>query len=427
MAELNQSDITQLKPIDLLTRWRQSKTRSRSKLELNHVQQIKSQALAGDHRTLEIYVKYLQQRVVPNNLNYWQPIILNFLENIDEPFANPKYAYWLAQLNLLVKRYPEAIALLAPHSEAKHIPSLCALSAVLTQTDIMRASEAANLAHLAQTITSTPCAEAIDDMQVLLRLALAIEYPLDLPLSVKELSLLDEYARYQNDPQPYHQLQFAIALYKQDMFAQALPVLQLLADKGNAEAAYYLGNIYHYGLAHVLDIPMAEHYYQIGIDHKHPRSYYEMAQMYGEFSHLPQDLKLRNGYYKAALLMGVSEAAKPVIYDVCHGKEYHDHGCQHLVRIINSTNKNEGFDAVISYYFSSLGIQGNPNMYQRQLRRAVELGNPRGKLYAMLKQMEERHVVINQNNLAAVAKYIQGFSQEWWFLKLCNWDPMCFY
>jgi TPR repeat protein len=425
VTELDQSDITQLKPVDLLTRWRHDHAKWRSKLELAHFRKVQLQALAGDTHALEIYVKYLQQRVRRNNIEYWQPIILNFLKDIDERLDNPDDCYWLAQLYLLVKRYPEAIALLTPHSEAAHIPSICALSAILAQTNIMRTAEAANLAHLAQTISSTPCAEAVDDTHLLLRLALATVYPLDQPLSVDELSLFDEYVLFQKNPTPYYRLQFAIALYESDMFDRALPVFEFLADQGNAKAAYYLGNIYHYGFSGVLDVEKAEHYYQIGIDNEHPHSYFEMAQLYGEFSHSYRDLTRRQSYYQTALSLGVLEAAKPVIYNKCHDKPRHDVECQHVLKMIGAINQNEGFSYVIGYYLSSLDIDGAPNLYQMQLRQAVKLGHPKGQLYAMLKQMEEEQVVINKNNLTTIAKYSNGFNQQWWYWKLCGWDQMC--
>lgn len=422
---LKEADIAQLKPADLLTRWRHYHTVSRSNLEIAHAQLVIDQALTGDSTALEIYVKYLMQRVLHRKLAYWKPFLTSFLQDVPLKPSSAYHSYWMAQLHLLLNQQEAAIELLTPHSEAMHVPSMCELSALLVEQGIQHASQAATLAHNAQAITKVPCPKTLDPSHIMFRLALASSYPRDVPLTLDELKILESYVMYQNNPSINHQLKLAIALYKAKMYTNAMPLLQPLADTHNANAAYYLGNIHHYGLAGMLDTILAEQYYKIAIQYEHPQSYYELAQLYGEFSPFSADHVQRDRLYQKALWKGVEEAAAPVIHALCAGRDWHDINCQYLDSLFNKMPQSKGFIYLKEYLFISENLKRPQAALPAYLRKGVEAEHELSKLYAVLGYFKKRNVVLNRMNLRAISQYLHAFDEDFWFWNLCDSNPRC--
>lgn len=371
---------------------------------------------------LEYYVKYLKQRVTASMVPYWHDMLQATLQQIPIKANNAKHSYWLAQFHWLLQHQKQAIELLKPHSEYD-IPSLCALSGVMADSGLEHAAEAAALAHQAQKILNIPCPETQDPMQVILRLALASEYPNDLLLNVKEQKLLEAYVVNQNSSIQNRTLTMAIGLYKAKMYKQALPLFKPLANDGVVEAAYYAGNIYHYGLAYWLNVPQARTYYEIGVKQEHGPSMYELAQMLGEFANSRANNTLRKELYAKAMLQGIEDAVPYVVKSKCRNREWHKNECLFAFTKFEHVFKTPGSEKYLHAHLTEPEILDSLITRPKYLREAIEEGHDISKLYAFLHYFDRRDVTINRNNLYAISKFYDKFSNSFWNYQLCDTNP----
>lgn len=72
----------------------------------------------------------------------------------------------------------------------------------------------------------------------------------------------------------------AMKFYWAGEYDKAVVMLKPIADSGNAEAAYRLGNIYEYGMGMNADYGLAFHYYHIAANKGDLKSQYLLAMQY---------------------------------------------------------------------------------------------------------------------------------------------------
>jgi hypothetical protein len=413
---------------DLLTQWPAMTYERRTDVEKDQVGEVMRDALEGNVTALEVYIKYMQQRRATYSQPSYFAALKQFLNEAAQLEATLQRTYWLAQGWLLLNDDEQASNLLSPYSASEKPYVACALSH--TYANLHHFSEAAILAHQAYELMGQVCQEA--NSNVLLRLAIINHYPMEITLDADTMKVNPAFVRFMNGTS--NLFDFAKALYQNEYYAKALPRLEKIAQNGDPQAHFLAGNIYHYGLSGYLNVSAAEDHYRAAIRHRHGESYYELAQLYGEFETYRLDSDtVREVYYKEAFYLGVREAFEPYVYASCkkdRGARSASSDCLYLKNLVYGLSREDGFNhhADMFYHqtdlFKSVETHYEKNPY-RYARLAAESGYQASKLHAFLMNAAKRHVVLNKRNLTAITRYVDGFNHVYWHNLLCAFDRTC--
>lgn len=123
------------------------------------------------------------------------------------------------------------------------------------------------------------------------------------------LTLTEVFAASSNPPNPFTStFEDASQAYQSGHYKVAYEIIRSLADKGDSEAQYQLGVMYHEGTGTPRDYSAAMWWYKVALLKGNSKAKFNIGVMYSEGHGVPQDYEEAAKWYREAAEEGVPQA-----------------------------------------------------------------------------------------------------------------------
>lgn len=205
-------------------------------------------------------------------------------------------------------------------------------------------------------------------------------------------------------------LEEGVAAYDAKDYADALRILRPLAEAGEAEAQYYLGEMYSNGLGIAQDYDEALQWYRLAVEQGHPGGQVGLGYLYGNGNGVEKDIDERVRLHRAAADQGDPRGliALGGYYYWGDTKDYAE--AARLYRAAADQGDPYGQVLLGRMYRDGEGVDRDPAEAMRWYQRAIDQGDALGMIH--LGDMHAEGIGIPMNAEEALRLYQMAAEQD---------------